>query len=189
MRFSVFALSAAVLVAAGCKKAGEETPSPAPVATPAPAPAPPAPPPPPPIAPRISGPMGEVLDAYDAMRLQLAHDDLDAARSSARSVASAAREAAGAAADKQPLTDLASAADKMSGAKDLAAARDAFGDVSKQVVTLVAANAALQTGRFLFECPMAKGYQKWVQTTKKLENPYFGKEMTTCGTLQDTWAP
>jgi threonine/homoserine/homoserine lactone efflux protein len=33
----------------------------------------------------------------------------------------------------------------------------------------------------VFECPMAKGYKRWVQPTDELENPYMGQEMLTCG--------
>lgn len=145
---------------------------------------------PPPIAPRAPGLVGDVLDAYDGVHAALARDDAAGAAKSAGALATAAHGIAVAAAGptKQPLTDLAAAAAKLAGAGDLVAARAAFGDVSKDVVALLVADPALQTGRFLFLCPMTKGYQKWVQTTVKVENPFFGKEMPDCGEQLKAWS-
>ncbi len=47
---------------------------------------------------------------------------------------------------------------------------------------------SLRSGRFLFLCPMASGYKKWVQTTPTLNNPYWGKRMLTCGSQLTDWA-
>jgi Cu(I)/Ag(I) efflux system membrane fusion protein len=145
---------------------------------------------PPPVAPRIDGPVGTVLDAYDSLRLQLAHDDAAGASKSAQKIADAAKTASDAAtgATKQPLSDVATAAATLAKASDITAARAAFSDVSKGVVSLLVADPSLQTGRFLFHCPMAKGYQNWVQTTTKLENPFFGKAMLDCGEQLKKWA-
>jgi membrane fusion protein, copper/silver efflux system len=134
--------------------------------------------------------VGTALDAYDSLRLQLAHDDAAAAAKSAQKIADAAKAASDAAtgATKQPLADVAAASAKLAGAGDIAAERAAFSDVSKGIVSLLVADPSLQTGRFLFHCPMAKGYQNWVQTTTKLENPFFGKAMSDCGEQLKKWA-
>ena len=55
-------------------------------------------------------------------------------------------------------------------------------------MTMISENATMQEGRYAFECPMAKGYQKWVQTTPNLQNPYFGSEMLSCG-VSIGWQP
>src|SRR4051794_18162190 len=189
MRTALVVFTAALVLAApACAPpAGNKPPSPPP--TPAAAPPADKPSEPAPVPPRVDGPVGDVVDAYDAMRLQLAHDDLAAAKSAAK-IADAAKAAAADAkgATKQPLTDLAAHADAMAKAEDLPAARRAFSDVTKDVVALMVADPSLQTGRFLFMCPMAKGYQKWVQTSTKLENPFFGKSMIDCGEQLKAWA-
>ena len=40
-------------------------------------------------------------------------------------------------------------------------------------------------GRYVFYCPMVKGYQKWVQVDKKISNPYMGTRMLECGAKSD----
>jgi Cu(I)/Ag(I) efflux system membrane fusion protein len=187
MRPLTFTIASALVVAAGlagaCKKDTASTTTTATTVDTAPAE-------PPPVAPRIDGPVGTVLDAYDSLRLQLAHDDAAAATKSAQKIADAAKTASEAAtgATKQPLVDVATAAAKLVSASDIAGERAAFSDVSKGMVALLVADPSLQTGRFLFHCPMAKGYQNWVQTTTKLENPFFGKAMIDCGEQLKKWA-
>ena len=39
--------------------------------------------------------------------------------------------------------------------------------------------AAGQSGYYVMHCPMKKA--DWVQTSSKVENPYGGKEMLSCG--------
>lgn len=69
-------------------------------------------------------------------------------------------------------------------ADDAPGVRKAFGEVSRAVVALVGAEPALARGRHLFECPMAAGYRKWVQTGETISNPYMGKAMLTCGAAE-----
>ncbi len=75
----------------------------------------------------------------------------------------------------------------MLGESDLVKARAAFGELSRAVVAVVAADPSLQPGRFLFQCPMAKGYQRWVQLEEKMANPYMGKRMLECGEVVSVW--
>lgn len=98
------------------------------------------------------------LTAYTQAGNALAADDLTGAK----------RAAAGGLAGEPDGSALANAA-------DLAAARDAFGRLSVKAGTL----AKGQPGYHVFNCPMAK--KDWVQTSPKLANPYYGKEMLTCG--------
>lgn len=142
-----------------------------------------------PIAPRVEGPVGDTLDAYESARAKLAQDNLAGAQPFATSLAAAARTAAEhAVASKPHFEAIAAAADKIVATKDIKEARLAFGDVSKGVVQLLVDDPELRTGRFLFLCPMAKGYQKWVQTNGKLNNPYFGSEMLECGEELKAWS-
>ena len=137
---------------------------------------------------RAVAPATESLKSYETMREKLAADDLEGARAQAKAIADAATRAAGdGGAAKQGLLEIATHARAVSAAADIAPARLAFGELSKDVVALMVGNPTLRAGRFLFLCPMAPGYQKWVQTTPALNNPYWGKRMLTCGRELTTW--
>ena len=133
----------------------------------------------------------QLLAAYEGLRSRLANDQEVSAAEFER-VAEAARETAtsysGAAAAH--LERLASAADEGAGraSLDLVAAREAFGEVSRHVVSWVAGHPELANGRYVFECPMAKGYRKWVQQSESVPNPYMGQEMAACGSASK-WLP
>lgn len=185
----VLAAVAAVAVGAACKKSdpsGAPPPTPAPTTPPTTASAPP------PIPPAVPGPLGELLDAYDQARVKLAADDSVGAHAVAEKMVTSSRAAATSATGpaQQALNDLATAAEKMKSTqeRDMPNLRLAFGEVSKAAVALLVADPKLQTGRFLFMCPMAKGYQKWVQTDPKLRNPYWGAEMLECGEELKQWS-
>jgi hypothetical protein len=123
------------------------------------------------------------------MRAKLAADDLAGAKAQATAIADAATKAsADAGAASKGLLDLAASARAVGSAADIAAARLSFGELSKNVVALIVGTPGLRNGRHLFLCPMATGYQKWVQTSATLENPYWGKRMLTCGKELTSWA-
>jgi len=140
-----------------------------------------------------AGPRGVVLARYEALRAVLADDkgaaiaaELPALRTAVTAIA--ADKAAGAADLQKGLDGLAAAtATKDGAAVDLKAARVAFGELSRGLVAAIAADPALQAGRFLFECPMAAGYQRWVQTNATMANPYMGRRMLECGAAVAAW--
>src|SRR5438270_5994014 len=96
----------------------------------------------------------QFLARYEKVRNGLAADDLGAAKT-----------AAGDLGDEG--ADLA----KSSSLKDARAAFEKLSDKAKQL-------AAGQTGYYVAHCPMLK--KDWVQTSEKIANPYWGKEMVTC---------
>lgn len=126
-----------------------------------------------------------VLSVYETLRGQLARDEIASALTTASALERAAKEAS----TKSPkrlqrsLQGVASSAQRLSqtAKADSAAVRRAFGDVSKSVVALIDAEPALRQGRYIFECAMAQGYKKWVQTREEISNPYMGKKMPGCG--------
>jgi hypothetical protein len=72
---------------------------------------------------------------------------------------------------------------KLGAAKDIAAARTAFGEVS---TALVAYAEKTKSGfgadvRLAF-CPMAK--KPWLTKDKTIRNPYYGAAMLTCGNFK-----
>ncbi len=105
------------------------------------------------------------LYQYEVVRAALASDDLAAAQKAAREISN--DENAG---------NLAKAA-------TLADAREAFKKLSTRALRLV----KHQDGFFIAHCPMAKGGGgDWVQVTGKVNNPFFGKSMLTCGSIKAT---
>ena len=152
-----------------------------------------------PVAPANSAPATETAEAphvleaqralvaYEAVRAALASDSFADVGPAARTLGSATGKARDTAPESwhASLDALASAAPPLAEAADLDAARVAFGEVSRAVVTLLASDPGLASGRPVFTCPMAPGYPKWVQTTEAIDNPYMGRRMPTCGMASD----
>lgn len=119
-----------------------------------------------------------VLASYERVRAALAADDMSSVPASARELETSARAATTTGPYYAAIADGAS---KLASAGDLTAARAAFGEVSQHLVALLASDTSLAKGQHVFECPMVSGYNKWVQPSENLENPYMGKRMLTCG--------
>lgn len=120
----------------------------------------------------------QFLAQYEAVRAALAADDLPAAQKAATIVAEQAGNTAATDKHAQAKVD---AATKLAKATDLVAAREAFKTLSKQAAHL----ADGQQGYYLAHCPMVPNEEgDWVQTTKKISNPYMGKAMATCGSIE-----
>jgi hypothetical protein len=133
--------------------------------------------------------LAALLSGYEELRAGLAQDK------SVVSVASKTRVAAETASGAVPrhkasLTAVARTAGELekAPASDLEAQRAKFGDLSRELLGLAQAEPGLQQGRYVYECPMARGYRKWVQPKPGIENPYMGKSMLECG-AESTWAP
>jgi uncharacterized membrane-anchored protein len=110
----------------------------------------------------------EILSSCVKVSAALAADDFAAAKS-----------AAGMVADHAAMSDaykaVAPKAKAVAQAKDIKAAREAFKSLSAAVEPL----ATGEKGYVVMHCPMADA--DWVQTSKDVKNPYFGKSMLTCG--------
>jgi protein SCO1/2 len=121
----------------------------------------------------------DALTRYDELRIRLAADDLDGARQIASTMATGLRDAA---------ADLAGDVRQLAAARDLAAARLGFGELSRDLIGLLVDNPTLRDGWRLFRCAMAPGYPQWLQADAKLTNPYFGTRMPGCGSAVATWS-
>lgn len=131
-----------------------------------------------------------LLAAYDKAHAALTGDTLAGVADSGRAMAEAARTARALIKDQTLaalLVDIEAKGRKL-GDGDIEAVRLTYGELSKSLLGLVSAVAPLREGRFVFECPMAKGYQKWLQREPNLRNPYFGASMLTCGD-EGRWIP
>ncbi len=127
------------------------------------------------------------LVAYEQIRKLLAADTLDGIDAHARALQATLREAQEGAegAVARVLDGAAEAAEGLSNENDLDTARQIFGSLSKYFVALADADPRLTQGRFVFACPMSSGFNKWIQPSAELENPYMGTQMLTCGQLSE----
>ena len=100
----------------------------------------------------------QFLAAYEKARTALAADDLPGAKTAANGLGPDG-------------SDLA----KSDSLKTARTAFEKLGDKAKQL-------AAGQPGYYVVHCPMLK--KDWVQTTEKIANPYYGKEMAACGEIK-----
>ena len=100
----------------------------------------------------------QFLAAYEKVRSALAGDDLGGAKAAADNLGDAG-------------ADLA----KSSSLKEARVAFEKLSDKAKQLI-------AGQPGYYVVNCPMLK--KDWVQTSEKIGNPYYGKEMASCGEIK-----
>ena len=111
-------------------------------------------------------PAADALARYDAIRLALCDDRLDLAKVAAGALASDA--------------GLAGPAVALGAAADVAAARVAFGELSRALVLRLASTASAPRVA-VYHCPMWKGYAWWIQPKAGISNPYMGHAMPECG--------
>lgn len=122
-------------------------------------------------------PIPSVLDNYAKIEAALANDSLTGVPEAAQSIS---KLVAGYDMKMLP-APVATQADALAKAKDLAAARDAFKPLSTSLISYLS-KEKVQTGRYYAAyCPMAKA--SWLQTDKAIKNPYYGKSMLTCGQI------
>ena len=188
LTYTLLATTLALSLTAACSKAADEPSQETPPAepeqaqSPKPAPAAPAQP----TAAETNAPAhAAVFAAYEQIREKLAADEGKGVSELAVALKAVADQAAADAAGdaKTQLAAIVAAAAELAKVDggDLAGLRVAFGKVSQPIVALVEADDELAGRYHVFECPMAKGYKRWVQPDAALENPYMGTKMLTCG--------
>jgi Cu(I)/Ag(I) efflux system membrane fusion protein len=142
------------------------------------------------VSPEAVEALRPLLESYDQIHAALTADKLDGVADRGRALAEAARQAR-ALIKEQTLAALLvdiEAKGRRLGDGDIEVVRLTFGELSKSLLGVVSAVGPLREGRYVFECPMAKGYQKWIQREPNLRNPYFGAAMLTCGD-EGRWVP
>ena len=118
--------------------------------------------------------MKAVVGSYLEIQAQLASDKMDGVKASATALATRAGALGDAGAP------VAKAAKTVADAPDLKAARDAFGPLSDAVIAAAKADGWKDLGDVkLAYCPMVK--RSWLQKGEKINNPYYGTAMATCG--------
>ena len=122
----------------------------------------------------------QFLVQYEMVRAALAADDLVGAKKAAAVVAAMPVIHHENGVDAPP--GFVQDARKFAGSDSLEAAREVFKSFSKRAVHVT----ENKPGYYVAHCPMVPNNEgDWVQTTKKISNPYLGKAMPTCGSIKD----
>lgn len=118
-----------------------------------------------------------LIDPYLQIQAALAADKFDGVVVQAKAFETAAT-ALGKDAEK-----LAEGAKKLAAAKDIAAARTAFGELSDALVAYAdKTKSGLGPDVRVAYCPMVN--KPWLQKEKEIRNPYYGSSMLTCGSFR-----
>jgi Cu(I)/Ag(I) efflux system membrane fusion protein len=127
----------------------------------------------------------QVYGYYLLIHSALARDTLEGVAEAAATIAKLARSE-----PKLPAS-IAEQAEKIAQAKDLTAARAAFGPLSETLIAYRKTGAALVEQFYVLYCPMANNNHgaSWLQGTKTVRNPYYGASMLTCGQVTQAAAP
>jgi len=118
-----------------------------------------------------------VIDPYLKIQAALASDSMDEVKANAGNIATAAT-ALGA-----PAMKIDTAAIQLASAADIADARGKFGTLSDAVDTyMTGLRLTPPEGVKVAFCPMV--HKPWLQEGSAIANPYYGKEMPTCGSFR-----
>jgi len=121
----------------------------------------------------------QFLAQYELVRAALAADDLPATKKAAAVVAAMTVIHHENGVDAPP--GYVQDARKFASADSLKDAREVFKSFSKRAVHV----AGGKPGYYVAHCPMVPNNEgDWIQTSKEIANPYFGKGMLTCGSIQ-----
>ena len=119
--------------------------------------------------------MENVLQKYLKIQESLANDTLVGVQEAAHVIQKASMQLTGE--EKKSSKDLMTAGGALAKAKTVSEAREAFKKLSLPVVAYT--ERTKPEGVEVLFCSMAKA--KWVQKKGDVKNPFYGKEMQTCG--------
>ncbi len=125
------------------------------------------------------------VKSYVAVQKLLAQDKLEGVSAELVKIRDAAKGLASAEDAKIKEQGAAIAKSAAAEPKTIKDARDAFKKLSTDVIGLVTiAPQTADAAAALYEasCPMAKA--NWLQTSKDVNNPYYGKSMLDCGKIE-----
>jgi hypothetical protein len=118
-----------------------------------------------------------VIDPYLKIQAALADDSMDGVKANAGNIATAAT-ALGAPAMKIDTTAL-----QLAAATEIEDARDRFGALSEAIDTyMTGLKLKAPEGVKVAFCPMVQ--KPWLQASATIDNPYYGKSMSTCGSFR-----
>lgn len=123
------------------------------------------------VAAQTTEQMTPIVSSYLEIHAALAADKIDGVKAAAAAIA---KDAAAIGTQGDAVVKAARAVES---AADIKAARAAFGSLSDAVIA-AAKTAGMKDVKIAY-CPMAG--KSWLQKGDKVENPYYGSSMLTCG--------
>jgi len=118
-----------------------------------------------------------VLDPYLKIQEALADDSMEGVKQHAGEIATAATSLGA------PAMKIDTAALQLAAAADLNDARDKFGTLSEAIDTYMKGlKLTAPEGVKVAFCPMVQ--KPWLQASATISNPYYGKDMLTCGSFR-----
>jgi hypothetical protein len=118
-----------------------------------------------------------IVDPYLRIQTALSDDSFEGVAADAKAIATEAGKLG------QDGRGLATAAKALETAKDIKSARAAFGELSDALLAYAqSTKSPLGPNVNVAYCSMNK--KSWAQKGDKIANPYYGKEMKTCGELK-----
>lgn len=118
-----------------------------------------------------------LVDPYLQVQVALSSDQFEGVIAQAQAIEKAATALG------KDAEAIVAGAKKLAAAKDIAAARTAFGDVSSALQAYAEkTKSGFGAGVRLAYCPMAN--KPWLTRDKTIRNPYYGAAMLTCGSLK-----
>ncbi|WP_207495771.1 DUF3347 domain-containing protein [Aridibaculum aurantiacum] len=125
--------------------------------------------------------LNAVYQHYVHLSTALVNSDANEAKVAANAIEAGAKQMSGGG-------TIASAAAKITTAKDLETQRKHYETLSNEMTKLVK-QAGLESGQvYVQHCPMAfndKG-ASWLSSNEEIRNPYFGDKMLKCGEVKET---
>jgi hypothetical protein len=123
-----------------------------------------------------------VIDPYLKIQAALSDDSTEGVHANAAAIVTAATSL-GAPAMKIDGAALQLAATSEAAPPDIAAVRDKFGALSEAIDNyMTGLKLTAPDGVKVAFCPMVR--KPWMQTAAAIDNPYFGKEMLSCGSFR-----
>ena len=119
-----------------------------------------------------------LVDPYIQVQVALSADKFDGVTTQAQAIENAATALG------KDGEAIVAAAKKLAAAKEIAAARTAFGDVSSAIVAYAEkTKSSFGPDVRLAYCPMVN--KPWLTKDKTIRNPYYGAAMLSCGSFKN----
>lgn len=129
------------------------------------------------VSAQAGSPLQSTLDKYIQIQTALAGDSLKGVPEAAAEIAGIAKSS-----DGVVPANIAERARAVGAATGIKAAREAFKPLSTALIQAVTNQKSLSGDYYEAFCPMANA--SWIQTGKKVSNPYFGSGMLGCGEIR-----
>jgi Cu(I)/Ag(I) efflux system membrane fusion protein len=118
-----------------------------------------------------------IIDPYLKIQAALADDSMDGVTANAGSIATAATSLGA------PAVKIDTTAVQLAAAAEIGDARDKFGALSEAIDKyMTGLHLTAPQGVKVAFCPMVQ--KPWLQAEATINNPYFGKNMQTCGSFR-----